>query len=174
MSATPSDPLARQGLRHGRHPLPGLRHRPQHHDIQHRRRRAAEAVSLRRPRPDPRPRHANQRRRRGRAVVPRHARLEGGHPAFTTIAASLGAPDDRGRRRRARALSRARDFLGPVSRCSAHRRSSAADFTAEDDRPNAAGVVLLGQQVWTTRYQADPTVSAAACSSTAGRTPSSA
>ena len=31
-------------------------------------------------------------------------------------------------------------------------------FTAEDDQPNAAGVVLLSHQLWNTRYQADRTV----------------
>jgi putative ABC transport system permease protein len=31
-------------------------------------------------------------------------------------------------------------------------------FTAEDDQPNAEGVVLLSHQLWNTRYQADPNV----------------
>jgi predicted permease len=32
------------------------------------------------------------------------------------------------------------------------------DFVAEDDRPGAAAVVLLGHSVWTSRYGGDPTV----------------
>lgn len=31
-------------------------------------------------------------------------------------------------------------------------------FTSDEDRPNAAGVVLLSHMVWTTRYGADPSV----------------
>jgi putative ABC transport system permease protein len=32
------------------------------------------------------------------------------------------------------------------------------DFVAEDDQPGAPGVVILGSGIWTTRYNADPTV----------------
>jgi putative ABC transport system permease protein len=78
--------------------------------------------------------------------------------AFTTIAASLGAAltvsDGRGEPERHLGARVSWDLFPLIGIAPILGRG----FQAEEDRPNAAGVVLLSHQLWSTRYQADPNI----------------
>jgi putative ABC transport system permease protein len=74
---------------------------------------------------------------------------------FSTIAASRGAAltvsDGRGEPERHLGAAISWDLFPLLGTSPVLGRG----FTAEDDRPNAAGVVLLSHQLWNTRYRAD-------------------
>ena len=154
-------PVAQQGIRYGRDSLSGLRHRPQHHDLQHRRRRAAAAVSLRRSRPDPRARQSRISERDDEAACRFSTCATGRRPAPRSRRSprSQGAAlDGVGRRGRARAAPWRRDLLGPVSAArhladpgpGLHRRRRSAECAAA----SCSSATRCGLR----RYQADPSV----------------
>ncbi|MBI2497901.1 MAG: ABC transporter permease [Opitutae bacterium] len=124
----PAHPLARfQSPRH-RHARP--RHRRQHLDVQHIRRRFAETAALRRPRTTrpPLARHATNPQRQ---LLRRGLPPEPGHPADLVFAA--------------RATANFFSLLGV-------QPQFGRDFRAGEDTPGRDRVVILSQRVWRNRF----------------------
>ena len=100
--------------------------------------------------------------RRGRRsiadVVSRLPRLAAPGDLVRRARGRPGAQPDADRTRRSRARHGRCGERGPVPRCSASCRRSAARSTPTDDQPGAGPVVVLTDQLWRRRYNADPDI----------------